>query len=200
MTRRLLPCLGAAVVLGCWALAVAATDAPDGKPVVAAADDVQDVVLLADERPVLLRLHIEVDGTPFRSLHREALDAYLAALFAQLDSDNDGFLSEAEARRMPAPFKPPSDPTLGAVNVAFNYRVVDADGDGRISRACGAFRVDSIRASVSSQADREGSGARPTANRRRNRRWVSSSARASSSVASQASTRLRSAGPSSPST
>ena len=32
----------------------------------------------------------EVDGKPFRALHRDALDAYLAALFAQLDSDNDG--------------------------------------------------------------------------------------------------------------
>jgi len=134
MTRRMLSCLGAATMFGCWALAVAATDAPDGKPAVTAADDVQDVVLLADERPVLLRLHIEVDGKPFRTLHREALDAYLAALFAQLDSDNDGFLSEAEARRMPAPFKPPTDAKMGAVNVAFNYRVVDSDGDGRISR------------------------------------------------------------------
>src|SRR5438309_2009218 len=104
MTRRLLPGLASAL-LGCWALAAA----PDAKPP-GADNDVQDAVLLADGRPVLLRLHIVVDGKPFRAAHREALDGYLAALFKQLDADGDGLLSEEEARRMPSPFKPPSDP------------------------------------------------------------------------------------------
>ena len=124
MKRRWL-CLSV-FLLGCGALLVAAP--PD------AADDVQDMVLLADQGPVLLRLHLQIDGKPFQAVHKEALDGYLAALFHQLDADGDGKLNEEEARRMPPPFKPPADPSAAAVNVAFNYRVVDADGDGRVTR------------------------------------------------------------------
>src|SRR6202030_3301006 len=122
MTRGFVAAFGAAL-LGVWALAAAPDAAPAG-----AADDVQDVVLLADARPVLLRLHITVDGRPFRAAHREALDAYLAALFTQLDANGDGVLSEEEAQRMPPPFKPSADAGGATVHVAFNYRVVDADG------------------------------------------------------------------------
>jgi Ca2+-binding EF-hand superfamily protein len=130
MTRRLLAC-AAATLLGCWAvIAAPQADAPPAQ-----ADDVQDVVLLMDKRPVFLRLHLLIDGKPFRAFHQEALDAYLAGLFNHLDADGDGVLSEEEARRMPPPFAPPGDPSVASVHVAFNYRVVDANGDGKVTRA-----------------------------------------------------------------
>jgi Ca2+-binding EF-hand superfamily protein len=131
--------------------------ADDAKP---AAEDVQDLVILADGRPVLVRLHVTIDGKPFRAVHQAAWDDYVAGLFAYLDADGDGVLSEAEASRMP--------PTLqlaegaGLVNVAFNFRVVDANGDGKVTReelaeyqrqyASGAFQVQSGGARVPSAA------------------------------------------------
>src|SRR5262249_11364920 len=129
MRGRLLWCAGVALVLGCWVLAADEKPAPP-----AAGEDVQDVVFLGDKQPLLLRLHLLIDGKPFQAVHRAALDEYLGALFTHLDGNGDGVLSEEEARRMPAPFKQPGDVTVASVNVAFNYRVVDADGDGRISR------------------------------------------------------------------
>ena len=129
MTRRLLAG-AAAALLGCGAaFAIPQADAPPTRR-----DDVQDVVLLMDKQPVFLRLHLRIDGKPFRSFHQEALDAYLAGLFKHLDADGDGVLSEEEARRMPPPFAPPGDSSTASVHVAFNYRVVDADGDGKVTR------------------------------------------------------------------
>jgi Ca2+-binding EF-hand superfamily protein len=117
MTGPLLLCVGAAL---------AAAGRAD-------ADETQDLVFLAETRPVLLRLHIETEGKPFRAAHREAWDAYLKSLFKHLDRNGDGFLDADEAQRLPPPGRSASggQPT----NVAFNFRVVDGDGDGKISLA-----------------------------------------------------------------
>jgi Ca2+-binding EF-hand superfamily protein len=82
-----------------------------------------------------VRVEITVGGKPWREQFDDVQRRYRDALFAQLDGDRDGLLSPAEARRLPPPR---SWSSLGAsddVHVAFNFRVLDADGDGSASRA-----------------------------------------------------------------
>lgn len=62
------------------------------------ADDVQDLVFLADDRPVLLRLHVLLDGKPYRAAWRELVQHVMK----QFDADKDGVLSQSEIEKMPA--------------------------------------------------------------------------------------------------
>ena len=50
--------------------------------------DVQDVIFLGDSRPLLLRLHITVDGKPYRQVWSNQLEQQ----FADLDKNADAFL------------------------------------------------------------------------------------------------------------
>jgi hypothetical protein len=63
-----------------------------------AAEDVQDVLFFSDSRPVLIRLHLFVDGKP----HSARWTAYLTRWFRFLDRDEDGFLDRIEAARAPS--------------------------------------------------------------------------------------------------
>jgi Ca2+-binding EF-hand superfamily protein len=63
----------------------------------ASARDVQDVVFLSDARPILLRLHIYVDGRPFRDVWED----YIRLLFDYLDRDGNGILTKSEAEHAP---------------------------------------------------------------------------------------------------
>jgi Ca2+-binding EF-hand superfamily protein len=56
-----------------------------------------DLVFFGDMRPVLLRVHVQIDGKPYG----EAWDAFIAKLFKYLDRDGDGVLSKEEAERAP---------------------------------------------------------------------------------------------------
>jgi Ca2+-binding EF-hand superfamily protein len=131
MTRRLVLLTASALLLGvCLAPARSPGAAEDS------AGDVQDAVFLGDAKPVLIRLHLRIDGRPFREVHRAAWDEYLQALFRQLDQDGDGFLNDAEAQRLPPPPQPATGSAGGrATNLAFNFRVVDTNGDGKIDLA-----------------------------------------------------------------
>jgi Ca2+-binding EF-hand superfamily protein len=60
-------------------------------------DDVQDFVFLAEARPLLVRLHVRVDGKPLPA----AWDAFMKHVFAFLDVNGDGVLSQQEAERAP---------------------------------------------------------------------------------------------------
>src|SRR5438105_15876170 len=65
----------------------------------ALAPDNYDLVFLADTRPVLIRLHVRIDGKPLP----QAWDDFVAALFRYLDRDGDGVLSQDELQRAPRP-------------------------------------------------------------------------------------------------
>jgi Ca2+-binding EF-hand superfamily protein len=89
------PWLAAAFVLAaCLGLAPAGQQVPDPK----ATDDVQDFVFLGEARPILIRMHVRVDGKPVQA----AWDDFMKHLFAHLDRNGDGVLSQEEAERAPA--------------------------------------------------------------------------------------------------
>jgi hypothetical protein len=63
-----------------------------------AKDDVQDFVLLTDTRPVLVRLHVRIDGEPFRAVWND----FMRHLFEWLDVNGDGVLDQDELARAPS--------------------------------------------------------------------------------------------------
>jgi Ca2+-binding EF-hand superfamily protein len=62
------------------------------------AEDVADLILVLDHRPVLVRLHITIDSQPY-TVHWER---QLKKLFDFLDRDGDGVLDKEEARLIPS--------------------------------------------------------------------------------------------------
>jgi Ca2+-binding EF-hand superfamily protein len=60
------------------------------------ADEI-DLVFLSDTRPVLLRLHVQIDGNPYD----ESWDRFLGKLFRYLDRNGDLVLNKEEAERAP---------------------------------------------------------------------------------------------------
>jgi Ca2+-binding EF-hand superfamily protein len=95
----------------------------------------QDLVFLGDARPLLLRLHIEIDNKPFR----QALDRFLDDVFTRLDTDKDGTLSKAEAARAPIAQALFGDAGGGPVRPALlrlrgQEAAMDTDRDGKVSR------------------------------------------------------------------
>jgi Ca2+-binding EF-hand superfamily protein len=63
------------------------------------AADAIDFVFFGDLRPVLVRVHVQIDGKPYG----QRWDEFLGKLFKYLDRDGDGTLSKAEAERAPDP-------------------------------------------------------------------------------------------------
>jgi len=92
-----------------------------------------DLVVHGLAQPLRLRVYALHDNMSWNDYGTAARDQQLQSLFQQLDTDGNGKLAPDEARRMPRP------ETLGrigrfpGVNVAFNYRVLDVDGDGAAS-------------------------------------------------------------------
>ncbi len=69
--------------------------APTGKEPAGA--DVQTLVYMGDARPVLVRLHVLIEGKPYS----EAWDGFMKKLFDFEDVNGDGTLSKEEAARVP---------------------------------------------------------------------------------------------------
>ncbi len=116
----------ALAVVAVWS-ATAEDKKPASTPEVGAMD-VQNLVLLTDSRPVLVRLHITIDGKPFQVVWEE----FVASIFKSLDRDGDGFLSATEAAQVP-----PASLLFGS---AFNGNIpyptlaaLDTDKDGKVS-------------------------------------------------------------------
>jgi Ca2+-binding EF-hand superfamily protein len=96
--RSVILAAAAAALLPCLAVSDNGSATSSGAPA-HAARDVQDLVYLADSGPVLIRLHIRVDGKP---LH-DAWGEFTVNLFHYLDLDGNGVLSQAEIDRAPKP-------------------------------------------------------------------------------------------------
>jgi Ca2+-binding EF-hand superfamily protein len=99
--------------------------------------DVQDLIFFGDDWPVLIRLHVRVDGLPYQDAFETAWQDYLKHLFHYLDRDGDGFLSPQEAERAPTPALLLPGTWSGEsgtpVNFAFNFQALDTNGDGKVS-------------------------------------------------------------------
>ncbi len=87
--------------LGALALTLSSAPAPAGEPVAPPAstfaalgdEAVQDLVILGETRPILLRLRVMVGGRAFRPAWADSI----RARFHQVDRDGDGKLNAAEA-------------------------------------------------------------------------------------------------------
>jgi len=95
MTRRAI--LGLGVLTLASAPVAAPADEPPAPPAsafAAAGDEaVQDLVILGETRPILLRLRVLIGGRPFRRAWADST----RNLFARVDRDGDGKLNAAEA-------------------------------------------------------------------------------------------------------
>ena len=103
-------------------------------PLSALAEDVD--LLIGADPPFRLRVSITADGEDWTKHFQKVQDRYHDLLFARLDANHDGRLTEPEARRMPAPrFRLEDSPTAGSgeTHIAFNFLVLDDDGDGFVN-------------------------------------------------------------------
>jgi Ca2+-binding EF-hand superfamily protein len=89
-TLTFLVCVGSSSVQ-------AAVPEKNAKPATKPAEEYQDFVFLTDVRPLLIRVHVSLDGKSLRA----ASDELFAYVFRYLDRDGDGFLTKDEVERVP---------------------------------------------------------------------------------------------------
>jgi Ca2+-binding EF-hand superfamily protein len=91
-------------------------------------DDVQDLIIFTDSRPLLVRMHVKTDGKPFRQVWRDNL----IRVFGELDRDLDGVLNKDEASRVPD--LDGVDPRFRLANPRATVTPLVADAAGNVSR------------------------------------------------------------------
>jgi len=120
-----------ALFAGLLLLSGAATQAPSasaGTP----ENDIQDIVYFADSKPLLIRLHIQTGGKPFRAGWDEAMKT----IFAYLDVNGDGVLDKTEASRVPPAQLLLQGGFFGRGGLAApTMEVLDENKDGKVSPA-----------------------------------------------------------------
>lgn len=100
-------------------------------PAGAAERDVQDFVYLGDKGPLLIRLHVRIDGKPLV----EVWQRFMGQLFDYLDVDGDGVLNKEEAARVPpAPVLFNNAPNFVGRRASLP-QALDKNGDGKVTRA-----------------------------------------------------------------
>ncbi len=97
-------------------------DAP-GSP-----DSTFDLLYLGENRPILFRLHVTVEGRPLSALW----DDHVTRVFKYLDVNRDGVLDRGEVQRMPS-----ADALFGGRFRAGSpmRNQLDVNGDGKVTRA-----------------------------------------------------------------
>src|SRR5262249_22713447 len=133
-------CEGAAAMRSiCRALALASlisnTSLAEDAATPPAQEALGDLVIQGLAQPLRLRFYAMHDDVPWNAYATTARNEQVQALFKQLDSNGDGKLGSDEARRLPRPDTLGRTGRQAGVNVAFNYRALDIDGDGSASLA-----------------------------------------------------------------
>src|SRR5262249_54145173 len=100
----------------------------------AVSEELKDVVFAGDQRPMLLRFRISIDGRPFRTVNHAHWDEYVRRLFMHLHRNGDGFFSENGAKNNPPPpLHRPQAAAGSSINVALNYKALEEEGEGRVA-------------------------------------------------------------------
>src|SRR5262249_39565490 len=73
------------------------------------------------KRPVLIRLHVQIDGKPYQTAWNEFIDS----VFASVDKNKDGVLDKDEVERIP-----PAQVLFSGAGPRFAVNVVGAPGGG----------------------------------------------------------------------
>jgi Ca2+-binding EF-hand superfamily protein len=121
-------------VLACCAAVVApVADSPGAPP---APDGSQDFVYLGDARPILVRMHLEVNGRPLQAVW----DEFITGLFKDADANGDGVLSREEAERLLPPQAllggggPYQVAAAPGNEQQVPFAALDANKDGKVTR------------------------------------------------------------------